>query len=73
MAYTAATSVDGVADTWDAGALRGSFNQLRKLKRLYPGLKVIWSFGGWTWSTGGPSAATSERTGHRAHAGAPLS
>ena len=30
-AYTAAESVDGVADTWDAGALRGSFNQLRKL------------------------------------------
>src|SRR4051812_22121404 len=24
MAYTAANSVDGVADTWDAGALRGS-------------------------------------------------
>jgi chitinase len=57
MAYTAANSVDGVADTWDAGALRGSFNQLRKLKRLYPGLKVIWSFGGWTWSAGFTQAA----------------
>jgi chitinase len=56
-AYTAAESVDGVADTWDAGALRGSFNQLRKLKRLHPGLKVIWSFGGWTWSGGFTQAA----------------
>jgi chitinase len=56
-AYTAADSVDGVADTWDAGALRGSFNQLRKLKRMYPNLKVIWSFGGWTWSGGFGQAA----------------
>ncbi|MET9297546.1 glycoside hydrolase family 18 protein [Streptomyces sp. NPDC003077] len=51
-AYTAAQSVDGKADTWDAGALRGNFNQLRKLKKLHPNLKVIWSFGGWTWSGG---------------------
>ncbi|RZM94425.1 chitinase, partial [Streptomyces alfalfae] len=29
-AYTAAQSVDGVADTWDQ-PLRGNFNQLRKL------------------------------------------
>ncbi|AGL15448.1 glycosyl hydrolase family 18 protein [Actinoplanes sp. N902-109] len=56
-AYTAAESVDGVADTWDAGALRGSFNQLRKLKKQYPNLKVIWSFGGWTWSGGFTQAA----------------
>ncbi|ONI83593.1 chitinase [Saccharothrix sp. ALI-22-I] len=52
MAYTAANSVDGVADTWDTGALRGSFNQLRKLKKMYPHIKVLWSFGGWTWSGG---------------------
>ncbi len=51
-AYSAADSVDGVADTWDAGALRGSFGQLRKLKKLHPNLKVLWSFGGWTWSSG---------------------
>jgi chitinase len=57
MAYTTANSVDGVADTWDAGALRGNFNQLRKLKRMYPNLKVIWSFGGWTWSGGFGQAA----------------
>ncbi|MFF4740014.1 glycoside hydrolase family 18 protein [Streptomyces sp. NPDC001262] len=56
-AYDAAGSVDGKADTWDAGALRGSFNQLRKLKQLHPGLKVLWSFGGWTWSGGFGDAA----------------
>jgi chitinase len=56
-AYTAADSVDGVADTWDAGALRGSFNQLRKLKKAYPHIKVIYSIGGWTWSGGFTQAA----------------
>lgn len=47
----------GTADTWDNGALRGNFNQLRKLKKLHPNLKVIWSFGGWTWSGGFGEAA----------------
>ncbi|MFF4603243.1 glycoside hydrolase family 18 protein [Streptomyces sp. NPDC001339] len=56
-AYTADQSVDGKADTWEDGALRGNFNQLRKLKKLHPGLKVIWSFGGWTWSGGFTDAA----------------
>ncbi|UQI49296.1 glycoside hydrolase family 18 protein [Streptomyces sp. HU2014] len=56
-AYDAAGSVDGKADTWDNGALRGNFNQLRKLKKLHPGLKVVWSFGGWTWSGGFGEAA----------------
>ncbi|SDH05060.1 glycosyl hydrolase family 18 protein [Nonomuraea jiangxiensis] len=55
--YQAGESVDGVADTWDAGALRGSFNQLRKLKAKYPNLKVLFSFGGWTWSGGFAQAA----------------
>lgn len=54
--YTAGESVDGVADTWDQ-LLRGSFNQLRKLKKLHPNLKVLWSFGGWTWSGGFGQAA----------------
>ncbi|GAA0905965.1 glycosyl hydrolase family 18 protein [Virgisporangium aurantiacum] len=54
--YTAADSVDGVADTWDQ-PLRGSFNQLRKLKKLYPHLKILWSFGGWTLSSGFTQAA----------------
>ncbi|AHH96064.1 glycoside hydrolase family 18 protein [Kutzneria viridogrisea] len=56
-AYSAADSVDGKADTWDAGALRGNFGQLRKLKKMYPGLKVLFSFGGWTWSSGFTQAA----------------
>ncbi|MFI6951689.1 glycoside hydrolase family 18 protein [Streptomyces sp. NPDC050422] len=55
-AYTADQSVDGVADTWDQ-ELRGNFNQLRKLKKLHPELKIIWSFGGWTWSGGFGEAA----------------
>ncbi|QFZ23073.1 glycosyl hydrolase family 18 protein [Saccharothrix syringae] len=57
MAYTTANSVDGVADTWDTGALRGNFNQLRKLKKMYPHIKVLFSFGGWTWSGGFGQAA----------------
>jgi chitinase len=48
---TAADSVDGIADT-PGTALRGSFGQLRKLKARHPGLKMIWSFGGWTGSAG---------------------
>ncbi len=55
--YAAAESVDGVADTWDPGALRGSFNQLEKLKAKYPGLKVMISLGGWSWSSGFSDAA----------------
>ncbi|MFD5245185.1 glycoside hydrolase family 18 protein [Amycolatopsis sp. NPDC058340] len=55
--YDAAGSVDGVADSWDTGALRGNFNQLKKLKAKYPDLKVLWSFGGWTWSGGFGEAA----------------
>jgi chitinase len=55
--YDAASSVDGTTDTWDAGALRGNFNQLRKLKAMHPGLKVLWSFGGWSWSAGFGQAA----------------
>uniref|UniRef100_A0AAU3GU53 chitinase n=1 Tax=Streptomyces sp. NBC_01401 TaxID=2903854 RepID=A0AAU3GU53_9ACTN len=55
-AYTADQAVDGVADTWDQ-PLRGNFNQLRKLKAQYPNIKVLWSFGGWTWSGGFGEAA----------------
>ncbi|MCS0634220.1 glycoside hydrolase family 18 chitinase [Streptomyces sp. LP05-1] len=55
-AYTADQSVDGVADNWDQ-PLRGNFNQLRKLKAKYPHIKVLWSFGGWTWSGGFGQAA----------------
>lgn len=54
--YSTADSVDGVADRWDQ-PLRGNFNQLKKLKALYPGLKVVISLGGWTWSKGFSDAA----------------
>ncbi|WP_405802769.1 glycoside hydrolase family 18 protein [Streptomyces sp. NBC_01187] len=54
--YTADQSVDGQADTWDQ-PLRGNFNQLLKLKKKHPGLKILWSFGGWTWSGGFGEAA----------------
>ncbi|MGV9283409.1 glycoside hydrolase family 18 protein [Streptomyces sp. NPDC003730] len=55
-AYTAADSVDGTADTWDQ-PLRGNFNQLLELKKKHPDLKILWSFGGWTWSGGFAQAA----------------
>ncbi|MGQ4343837.1 glycosyl hydrolase family 18 protein [Streptomyces sp. SAS_275] len=55
-AFTADQSVSGVADTWDQ-PLRGNFNQLRELKAKYPNIKVLWSFGGWTWSGGFGDAA----------------
>jgi chitinase len=55
-AFTADQSVSGVADTWDQ-PLRGNFNQLRELKAKYPNIKILWSFGGWTWSGGFGQAA----------------
>lgn len=56
-AYSAAESVDGVADTWDTGVLRGNFGQLRRLKQMYPHIKILYSFGGWTYSGGFGQAA----------------
>ena len=47
--FTAAQSVDGVADTWGQ-SLRGNFNQLREIKAKHPHLKSLISLGGWTWS-----------------------
>ncbi|MEU1478559.1 glycoside hydrolase family 18 chitinase [Streptomyces sp. NPDC005760] len=55
-AYTADQSVSGTADTWDQ-PLRGNFNQLRELKAKYPNIKVLYSFGGWTYSGGFTQAA----------------
>ncbi|MFD7836444.1 glycoside hydrolase family 18 protein [Streptomyces sp. NPDC059761] len=46
----AANSVDGVADSAEQ-PLAGNFNQLRELKAKHPGLKVLLSLGGWSWST----------------------
>ena len=49
--YDADMSIDGDEDALDQ-ALRGHFNQLKKLKELYyPNLKIVISIGGWTGST----------------------
>lgn len=48
--YTSDISIDGVGDD-DTMPLRGHFNQLIKLKALYPHLKIVISIGGWTGST----------------------
>jgi len=47
--FKAGESVDGVGDVISQ-PLAGNFNQLRKLKAMYPQLKVQLSIGGWTWS-----------------------
>ncbi|MER0448292.1 glycoside hydrolase family 18 chitinase [Streptomyces sp. Edi4] len=54
--YDASSSVDGTADTWDQ-PVAGNINQLRELKKKYPNIKILWSFGGWTWSGGFGAAA----------------
>jgi chitinase len=55
-AVPAADSVDGVGDPADQ-EVRGTINQLRKLKKLHPQLRILWSFGGWTSSAGFTDAA----------------
>ena len=40
-------SVDGIGDAVSQ-SLKGNFNQLRKLKQMYPHLRVLISIGGWT-------------------------
>ena len=56
-AYTADQSRRRRRPTPGTRPLRGNFNQLRKLKKKHPDLKVLWSFGGWTWSGGFTEAA----------------
>ncbi len=56
-AYGAAESVDGTADPVGPNRLRGAFHQLQELKRRYPRLKLVISFGGWGQSQGFSSAA----------------
>ncbi len=63
--YNASESVDGVADAWNQ-PLRGNFNQLKKLKQMYPHLKVLISLGGWTWSEGFSDAALTPQSRARA-------
>ena len=48
--YTANESVSGKADSTDAAAMHGNFNQLLELKRKYPHLQVLISVGGYSWS-----------------------
>jgi chitinase len=59
-AYTGADSVDGRADPAGPNRLRGAFHQLQELKRRYPKLKIVISFGGWGQSQGFSSAAQPE-------------
>ncbi|PDP84893.1 glycoside hydrolase [Glycomyces fuscus] len=60
----AGESVDGVADDPDQD-LRGNFNQLRKLKEMYPDLVVSVSLGGWNWSEHFSDAALTEESRER--------
>jgi chitinase len=48
--FAAGDTVNGVADVFNQ-PLAGNFNQLKELKAKYPNLKVLFSLGGWTWST----------------------
>jgi chitinase len=59
-AYSAADSVDGTADPAGETQLRGTFHQLEELKRQYPHLKLVISFGGWGQSDGFSSAVQPE-------------
>jgi chitinase len=54
-------SVDGVGDTWGQ-PLAGNFLQLRKLKARHPGLKVLMSIGGFTWSRYFSDAALTDQS-----------
>ena len=47
--FGASESVDGIADTV-VQPLKGNFNQLLKLKKMHPHLRVLISLGGWTQS-----------------------
>lgn len=58
--YDASESVDGVGDETTGQPLKGNFNQLRKLKLMYPHLKILISIGGWTDSYGFSEAAKPE-------------
>ncbi len=48
-AMKANESIDGVEDNFNQ-SLRGNFNQLKKLKQMYPNIKLMISLGGWTQS-----------------------
>ena len=56
-AYDSATSVNGSEDRNEPGVLRGTFHQLQELKKQFPALKILISFGGWGQSGGFSKAA----------------
>jgi chitinase len=58
--YSAAESVDGTADPAGDRQLRGTFHQMQELKRKYPALKIVISFGGWGQSDGFSGAVQPE-------------
>jgi chitinase len=49
-------------DTWEKESLRGNFNQLQKLKKKHPHLKVLLSVGGWTLSSPFSDVALTEES-----------
>ncbi|MBS2963893.1 glycoside hydrolase family 18 protein [Actinocrinis puniceicyclus] len=57
--FAATEAVSGVADA-PGQALAGNFNQLRELKAAYPGLKIVISVGGWSWSSHFSALAATE-------------
>lgn len=59
--YSTEMSIDGQADD-SAQALRGHFNQLKKLKARHHNLKVLVSIGGWLGSTYFSHAALTEES-----------
>ena len=44
-------------DSWDPGALRGAVHQWQLIRQRTPGLKLLLSVGGWTWSRNFSDAA----------------
>jgi chitinase len=59
--WTAEESIDGVAVPEDA-PLRGNLQQLKRLKELYPQLKIMIALGGWTGSVNFSDAALTEES-----------
>lgn len=57
--FAANESVDGVGDTVGQ-SLKGNFNQLKRLKALYPQVRVVISIGGWSDSSRVSDAALPE-------------
>jgi chitinase len=57
---SAADAIDGVAETYDESVLHGNFNQLRKLKAMFPRLKIFMSLGGFTFSSHFSDAARTD-------------